>query len=126
MRTDAILPCFEHASRLFGGAAQHTSTATDEALDRLQHYARALLHGAVLPEDVDEDWPKFFQLVEVFVQVCGSARLRQLRAQASLFEGWGEEPLTDDDRAFLVRLLHEVHDALHARDPKSENAESTR
>ena len=126
MRTDATSSSFEHAHAHFGGAAQRRVTARDEDLDRLQHYARALLHGAVLPEDVDEDWPKFFQLVEVFVQVCGSARLRQLRAQASLFEGWGEEPLTDDDRAFLVRLLHEVHDALHARDPKSENAESTR
>ena len=126
MRTDAMPPCFEHASGLLGGAAQRTSTATGEDLDRLQHYASALLGGAVLPEDVDEDWPKFFRLVEAFVQVCASARLRRLRAQASLFEGWGDEPLTDGDRAFLLRLLHEVHDDPGARDPKSEKARTTR
>ena len=126
MRTHAMRPCFEHASELLGGASQRTSTATGEDLDRLQHYASALLHCAALPEDVDEDWPEFFRLVEAFVRVCGSARLRQLRAKASLFEGWGEERLTNDDRAFLVRLLHEVHDDPGAGDPKSEKARTTR
>ena len=126
MRTDATSSSFEHAHAHFGGAAQRRVTARDEDLDRLQHYARALLHGALLPEDVDEDWPEFFRLVEAFVQVCASARLRRLRAQASLFEGWGDEPLTDGDRAFLLRLLHEVHDDPGARDPKSEKARTTR
>ena len=126
MRTDATSPCLEEADALLGATAQRTVSATIENLGRLQRYARALLDGVALPEEVDEDWPTFFRLAGAFAKACGSPRLQHLRDEASLFEGWGEEPLTDDDRAFLVRLLHEVHDALHARDPKSENAEITR
>ena len=76
--------------------------------------AKALLGEVALPEDVDENHPEFFRLVDAFVATAGSARLKHLRAQASLFEGWGEDPLTEDDRVFLVRLVNETKDARQA------------
>jgi len=85
----------------------------DRELRHLARCATALLDGAALPEQVHEDWPAFFRLAASFVEMHGSGPLRNLRDQATLFEGWGDDdPLTDDDSAFLVRLLHEVRDVL--------------
>jgi len=83
--------------------------------DELRHLARcatALLDGVALPEQVHENWPVFFRLAASFADMHGSAQLGHLRDQATLFEGWGDDPLTDDDRTFLVRLLNEVRDVL--------------
>ena len=90
-------------------------TLSVEDLAAVTRYAKALLDGVALPEQVDEDFPEFFHLVDTFVGASGSARLRDLCEQASLFEGWGEDPLTDDDRVFLVRLVNETKDARHER-----------
>ena len=84
-------------------------------LAAVMRYAKALLNGVALPEQVDEEFPAFFRMVDTFVGASGSARLRDLREHASLFEGWGEDPLTEDDRVFLVRLVNETKDARHER-----------
>ncbi|MDA8309396.1 MAG: hypothetical protein M0Z46_02065 [Actinomycetota bacterium] len=100
-----------HPGAPVGTTPRDPPTSLSEDLGRLQRYAKALLDGVALPEDVDEDWPGFFRLADAFVVDVGSSRLKALRAQASLFEGWGEDPLTEGDRAFLVRLLNETADA---------------
>lgn len=79
----------------------------------VQRYASALLKGGVAPEKVHEDWPAFFRLVLAFVLAHGSQRLCHLQQESSLFEGWGDDPLTDYDRDFLETLVREVDDVLH-------------
>ena len=103
------------------GEGQTLSVAELAAVMR---YAKALLNGVALPEQVDEEFPEFFRLALAFVHASGSARLRDLREHASLFEGWGEDPLTEDDRVFLVRLVNETKDTRHER--QSNAAQGTR
>ena len=93
-------------------------------LAAVMRYAKALLNGVALPEQVDEEFPEFFRLALAFVHASGSARLRDLREQASLFEGWGEDPLTEEDRVFLVRLVNETKDARQVR--RSNSAQGAR
>ena len=114
---DAIAPLASRPSAV--------GTLTSEDLTEVLRYAKVLLDELALPEDVDEDDPQFFRLVDVFVEAEGSSRLKDLREHASLFEGWGEDPLTTDDRVFLVRLVNEAKDARHLR-RRSEAPEAAR
>jgi hypothetical protein len=79
-----------------------------DGLRQVQYYAFRLLTQRVDPEQVHEEWPGFFRLAVAFVLAHGSPRLCHLQQAASLFEGWGDDPLTDYDRDFLVALMHEV------------------
>ena len=88
---------------------------SDDQFRRLRGVVRTLLGGGSNPEGVHEEWPGFFRLVGAFVLAYGSPRLCHLQQRSSLFEGWGDEPLTDYDRAFLETLLHEVDAALSER-----------
>ena len=88
---------------------------SDDQLRRLRGVVRTLLGGGSNPERVHEEWPGFFHLVGAFVLAYGSPRLCHLQQRSSLFEGWGDDPLTDYDRAFLETLLHEVDDVLRTR-----------
>ena len=93
-------------------------TDPDRSDDQLRSVARVvhtLLDGDSDPEGVHEEWPGFFRLVGAFVLAYGSPRLCHLQQRSSLFEGWGDDPLTDYDRAFLETLLHEVDAALSER-----------
>ena len=94
---------------------EEQESRSDDALRLVQRYAKALLDGVTLPERVDEESPEFFRLVDAFVDGKGSPRLKHLRDAASLFEGWGEDTLTEEDRVFLVRLLNETADVLRDR-----------
>ena len=88
-----------------------------DALRHVQCYAVALLEDLVLPEHVDEDWPDFFHLTVAFVLAHGSRRLGRLARQSAIFEGSGDDPLTDADRAFLATFLAELHVSLARREP---------
>ncbi len=94
---------------------EEQESRSDDALRLVQRYARSLLDGVMLPERVDEESPEFFRLVDAFVDWKGSPRLEHLRESASLFEGWGEDTLTEEDRFFLVRLLNETTEVLRDR-----------
>ncbi|MDA8316650.1 MAG: hypothetical protein M0010_16005 [Actinomycetota bacterium] len=83
---------------------------SDEATRHVQCYAVAMIEGLVVPEIVHEDWPDFFPLVVALVLAYGSARLGHLARQSAIFEGGGDDPLTDGDRSFLVTLLAELRD----------------
>jgi hypothetical protein len=85
---------------------------SDDQLRSVRLVVRTLLDGDSNPEGVHEEWPRFFRLVGAFVLAYGSPRLCHLQQRSSLFEGWGDDPLTDYDRAFLETLLHEVDDLL--------------
>ena len=111
MHNDAA--CFDAKTPL-ASRPSAVGALSSEDLAAVMRYAKALLNGVALPEQVDEEFPEFFRLALGFVHASGSARLRDLREHASLFEGWGEDPLTDDDRVFLVRLLNETKDARQA------------
>lgn len=89
---------------------------SSDALRHVQSYVVALIQGLVVPEHVHEDWPDFFHLVDAFVLAYGSPRLGHLTRLSSLFEGGGDDPLTDGDRVFLVTLLAELHELLSRRD----------
>ncbi len=89
--------------------------STDAAC-RVQCYAVALLEDLVLPEHVHEDWPDFYHLVVAFVLAHGSRRLGHLARQSAIFEGGGDDPLTDADRVFLATLLAEIHVSLARRE----------
>ena len=86
-----------------------------DAIRHVQCYAVALIQGLVVPEHVHEDWPDFFPLVTAFVLAYGSPRLGHLGRRSAIFEGAGDDPLTDPDRAFLVTLLAELHALLSGR-----------
>ena len=88
---------------------------SDDQLRSVRRVVRTLLDGDSDPEGVHEEWPGFFRLVGAFVLAYGSPRLCHLQQRSSLFEGWGDEPLTDYDRAFLETLLHEVDDVLGSK-----------
>jgi hypothetical protein len=93
-------------------------TDPDRSDDQLRSVARVvhtLLDGDSDPEGVHEEWPGFFRLVGAFVLAYGSPRLCHLQQRSSLFEGWGDDPLTDYDPAFLETLLREVDAALRER-----------
>ncbi len=83
-----------------------------EDLREVQRCTCGLLTGGLHPEQLHEDWPRFFRLVAAFVLAHGSPRLCRLQKKCSLFEGWGDDPLTDYDRAFLESLSHEVDGVL--------------
>jgi hypothetical protein len=85
------------------------------ALRHVRCYGVALVQGLVVPEHVHEDWADFFPLVVAFVLAYGSAELGHLARRATIFEGGGEEPLTDGDRIFLVSLLAELDRLLAQR-----------
>ena len=85
------------------------------ALRHVQCYAVALVEGLVIPEHVHEDWLDFFPLVVTFVLAYGSPRLGHLARRSTIFEGGGDDPLTDGDRLFLVTLVAECHDHLSRR-----------
>lgn len=89
---------------------------SSEAVRHVQCYGVALVQGLVVPEHVHEDWPDFFPLVVAFVLAYGSPRLGHLARRSTIFEGGGDEPLTDGDRIFLVSMLAEVHDLLSRRE----------
>lgn len=86
------------------------------AVRHVQCYVVALIQGLVVPEHVHEDWPDFFPLVVAFVLAYGSARLGRLGRQSAIFEGGGDEPLTDADRVFLVTFLAETHELLSRKE----------
>jgi hypothetical protein len=88
---------------------------SSDAIRHVQCYAVALLQGLVLPEHVHEDWPDFYPLADAFVLAYGSRRLGQLLRLSSLYEGGDDDPLTEDDRVFLVTLLAEMHELLARR-----------
>lgn len=87
------------------------------AVRHVRCYAIALVEGLVVPEHVHEDWPDFFPLVVAFVLAYGSPRLGHLARRSTIFEGGGDEPLTDGDRIFLVSMLAEIDDLLSRRQP---------
>lgn len=90
----------------------------DISTDTLRHvqcYAVALIEGLVVPEHVHEDWPEFFPLVVAFVLAYGSPGLGRLARRSTIFEGGGDDPLTDGDCVFLVMFLAESHDLLSRR-----------
>jgi hypothetical protein len=103
------------ANAPLGSRPSAVKALSSEDLEEVIRYAGLLLGEEALPEDVDAEDPQFFRLVEAFVAAEGSLRLKDLREHASLFEGWGEDPLTEDDRLFLVRLVNEAKDARHTR-----------
>ncbi|MGH8987205.1 MAG: hypothetical protein ACRDXC_01220 [Acidimicrobiales bacterium] len=82
------------------------------AVRHVQCYALALVQGLVVPEQVHEDCPHFFPLVIAFVLAYGSSRLDGLARDTAIFEGGGDDPLTQPDRVFLVTLLGEFHEVL--------------
>jgi hypothetical protein len=86
------------------------------AVRHVQCYVVVLLQGLLVPEHVHEDWPDFFPLVTAFVLAYGSPRLGHLARRAAIFEGDGDEPLTDYDRVFLARLLAELQGLLSRRE----------
>ena len=86
------------------------------AVRHVQCYVVALLQGLLVPEHVHEDWPDFFPLVTAVVLAFGTPRLGHLARRSAIFEGDGDDPLTDHDRAFLARLLAELHDLLSRRE----------
>ena len=90
-------------------AQRDISTA---AVRHMQRYAVALMESLVVPEHVHEDWPDFFPLVSAFVLAYGSARLGHLARKSAIFEGGGDDPLTDADRVFLAAFLAEIHELL--------------
>ena len=99
--------------------AAYLDSHRDISADAVRHvrcYAVALIQTLVVPEHVHEDWPDFFPLVIALVLAHGSPRLRELAAQSALFEGGGDDPLTDGDRAFLVTLLAELYELLSRRE----------
>jgi hypothetical protein len=79
-------------------------------------YMVALIDGVVVPEHVHEDWPDFFPLVVAFVLAYGSPRLGHLARQSAIFEGHGDDPLSDGDRVFLVTLLAEIREFICRRE----------
>ncbi len=85
------------------------------AVLHVQCYGVALVQGLVVPEHVHEDWPDFFPLVTAFALAYGSPRLGRLGRRSAIFEGGGDEPLTEPDRAFLVTLLVEIQNLLRLR-----------
>ena len=85
------------------------------AVRHVRCYAIALVEGLVVPEHVHEDWPDFFPLVFAFVLAYGSSRLCHLARRAAIFEGAGDDPLTDDDRVFLATLIAELGELLSQR-----------
>lgn len=87
------------------------------AVRHVQCYAVALVQGLLVPEHVHEDWPDFFPLVTAFVLAYGSPRLGHLARRSAIFEGGGDDPLTEPDRVFLVTLLAEIHELLSRREP---------
>lgn len=89
---------------------------SSDAIHRVQCYSVALVQGLVVPEHVHEDWPDFFPLSVAFVLAHGSARLGHLARRSAIFEGGGDETLTDADRAFLVTLLAEMHELVCRRE----------
>jgi hypothetical protein len=89
---------------------------SNAAVRHLGLYMVALIDGVVVPEHVHEDWPDFFPLVVAFVLAYGSPRLGHLARQSAIFEGHGDEPLTDGDRVFLVTLLGEIREFICRRE----------
>ncbi len=89
----------------------------DDVLRAVQRSVGSLLNGTTDPERLDEDWPGFFRLVSGFVLAFGSLRLCRLLDYSSLFEGWGDDTLTDYDRVFLEDLFHELDEVLHRHGP---------
>ncbi|HVC14527.1 MAG TPA: hypothetical protein VND62_06680 [Acidimicrobiales bacterium] len=85
---------------------------SDDDLREVRRCAVALLRGTMIPEKVHEDWPDFFRLVLAVVLAHGSLRLCHLQQESSLFEGWGDDPLTDYDRVFLETFMDEVDGVL--------------
>jgi hypothetical protein len=92
-----------------------TKDISCDAVRRVQCYAVAMVQGLIVPEHVHEDWPDFYPLVDAFVMVHGSRRLARLSWESCLFEGGGDDPITESDRVFLVTLLAEVQAFLAAR-----------
>lgn len=86
-----------------------------DAIRRVERYAVALIQERVVPEHVHEDWPDFFPLVAALILAYGSPRLRQLARMSSIFKGWGDDPLTERDRTFLVALLNASYERLYLR-----------
>lgn len=101
-------------SHLVGYLDSHRNISAG-AVRHVQCYAVALIQALIVPEHVHEDWPDFFPLVVALVLAYGSPRLGHLARQSALFEGGGDDPLTDDDRVFLVTLLAELHELLNRR-----------
>jgi hypothetical protein len=91
-----------------------------DAVRHVQCYVVALLQGLLVPEHVHEDWPDFFPLVTAFVLAYGTPGLGHLARSSAIFEGDGDDPLTEQDRAFLVTLLAELQDPLSGRERKGE------
>ena len=81
-----------------------------DVIRKVRRYAVVLIQELVVPEHVHEDWPAFFPLVSAIVLASGSPRLGLLAQESSIFKGWGDDPLTDRDRAFLVALLNAIYD----------------
>ena len=103
-----------------GRLVRYLDEARDIASGAILHvrcYAVAIVQGLVVPEHVHEDWGDFFPLVVAFVLAYGSPRLGHLARRSTIFEGGGEEPLTDGDRIFLVSMLAEIDDLLSRRQP---------
>lgn len=84
-------------------------------LRHVQRYARAMSQRLLLPEQVHEDWPDFYPLVNAFGLAHASSRLRQLARACNLFEGDGDEEITDADQVFLVTLGAEIQEVLSQR-----------
>jgi hypothetical protein len=92
-----------------------TKDISCEAVRHVQCYAVAMLQGLIVPEHVHEDWPDFYPLVDAFVMAHGSRRLACLSWESCLFEGGGDDPITESDRGFLLALLAEIHAFLTVR-----------
>lgn len=82
------------------------------AVRHVRLYALALLEDLVVPAQVAEDWPDFFDLAEAFVLAYGSRFLDELSRKTTLF---GAPPgdiagvLGPDDRLLLEVLARELY-----------------
>jgi hypothetical protein len=90
-------------------------TLSVDTIRKVHRYAVVLLQEHVVPEHVHEDWPDFFLLAAAIVYASGSQRLGLLAQKSSIFKGWGDDPLTERDRAFLVALLNASYERLGSR-----------
>gem|GEM_PF-2049066 len=100
-----------------------------ETVAHLYRYSVALLQALILPEHIVEDWDDYFDLADAFVLAYGSKRLDLLNRRAPVLGTGGEQapdPLTGDDRLFLVNLVQELGAFLTSRETSTDGGAAQR
>jgi hypothetical protein len=77
-----------------------------DVVERVGHYATALLDASLSPTALMEDWEDWFDLVGAFVAVYAPDILQRLAEQSPLIGGEElPERLGESDRVFLRELV---------------------